>query len=79
MIRFFLTLITLLYQILSFTSKQQKKKIVGIDFLGNVCFRGGTPKFLQIVISREIFLIKSYGFRYISPLAKLFQMMYLVI
>ena len=42
-------------------------------------FPGETPKFLQIVISREIFLMKSYGFRYISPLAKLFQMMYLVI
>ena len=42
-------------------------------------FPMGTPKFLQIVISREIFLIEGYGFRYISPLAKLFQMMYLVI
>ena len=27
---------------------------------------------LQIVITREIFVIASYGFRYISPLVKLF-------
>ena len=40
---------------------------------------GGALRFLQIVISREIFLIESYGFRYICPLAKLFQMMFLVV
>ena len=33
---------------------------------------GGTLKCLQIVITREIFVIASYGFRYISPLVKLF-------
>ena len=38
----------------------------------------GRLKFLQIVISREIFLVESYGFLHISPLAKFFQMMYLV-
>ena len=40
---------------------------------------GHTLNVLQIVISQKIFLIESYCFRYISPLAKLFQMMYLVI
>ena len=39
----------------------------------------GRLKFLQIVIFREIFLIESYSFQYISPLVKLFQMIYFLI
>ena len=36
-------------------------------------------KFLQIVITREIFVITSYGLRYISAIVELFQMTYLVV